>query len=419
MLPKVNHAGRSTIAVVKTVGPLVILLFLIWYAGRTGFAALLYTYATKTNQLAAADAAVRLSPDDANAHHIRGAIFEANGDYSMANADYVRAVSLRPDDYIFWLSLARIRELNGEMSSAIIAAREAVQLANYYSQPHWQLGNLLVRSGDQDTGFAELRLATASNPVLLPGVVDLAWQLSGGSTERVKQIIEPNTPAAYIALADCFMKRNKVTEAVEMIRAAGDDAKDRRRQFLNELVSTKRFPDAYSLWLLFQPAGTRGQPITNPGFEQQTDLDEPGFGWQAKKNQTVLLSLDQINPAEGKFSLEVEFKGDSEAGLPVMTQLVLVEPGAHYQLNFAARTKEVVSGGLPSLTITDAVSGSPLGDSGAFPKTTDGWRQYTVDFTVPKATSTIQIVLQRHGCSGSPCPIFGYLWLDSFSLRRL
>src|SRR5262245_4589331 len=98
-----SRAGSSIISVVKTVGPLLILLVLGWYAGSVGVASLFYAYAAKSNRLDAADAAVRLSPGDANAHHVRGAIYETNLDYSKANEDYVRAVSLRPDDYIFWL----------------------------------------------------------------------------------------------------------------------------------------------------------------------------------------------------------------------------------------------------------------------------------------------------------------------------
>lgn len=421
MLTKVRSDKESqhTMQTARAAGLLLILLFLIWSASRAGFASLLSTYAARTNQPAAADAAVSLSPSDADAHQIRGAILEGNDDLAAAVEEYTQAVRLRSRDYVLWLNLAHARELNGDTDGAIAAAGQAVQWAPYYAQTHWQMGNLLVRAGRLDQGFSELRRAGESNPALLPSIIDLAWQMSSGNAEYVMKAIAPNRPDAYIALAEYFKKRGKVSEAISMISAAGSAAENDRRRYLAELISAKRFQDAHSLWSFAHPADPNGPLLKNdPGFEQENDLDEPGFGWRAQRVPGVALSLDAANPQEGKSSLRIDFKGESAAGLPIITQLVLVQPGTHYQLHFAARTEELVSGGLPGVTIVAAGSGQPLGQSGAFPLTSNGWRDYTVDFTVPETTSAIQIVLQLEQCSRTPCPIFGRLWLDNFSLKK-
>jgi len=404
---------------IRTIGSLIVLLLLIWYVGRAGFATLLSTYAARANQLDAADAAVFLCRHDADAHYVRGALLETRGDQSAAVQEYGYAVSLRPDDYVLWLSLARTREFSGPASNAISAAQKAVQLAPFYAEPHWQLGNILIRAGQRDRGFAELRIAASSNPTFLPTVVDLAWQLSNGDAQLVIDSIQPNSSAAYIAVADCFRKHERVGEAVTITISAGREADDYRRSFLDQLISAKRFPEAYKLWLATQAAGLREQSMVNPGFEQTTDLDEPGFGWRARKDALATLSLDLINPSEGKSSLEIEFKGKSGIGSPELSQLVIVEPGTHYQLQFSARSKEIVSGAMPSVTINDAVTGRQLGDSGAFAQSSSVWRTYSVDFTVPVGTSAIQIAVERKGCQNSSCPIFGHLWLDGFFLKRL
>ena len=426
MLNKIRgaEASRQSTQIAWSVGLLLVLLLLIWSASRAGFAGLLSAYAAKTTQLNAANGAVSLSPGDPETHYIRGAILEANDNLSTAISEYSQAVSLRPDDYVLWLALAHARELNGDTAGAIAAARQALPLAPYYAQPHWQLGNLLVRAGQQDEGFSELRLAGASNPTLLPAIIDLAWQLSRGDVAYVKQAIQPNTPEAYIILSEYFKKRGKVSEAIALIRSAGSAADEFRRRYIDELISAKRFPDAYALWSSAHPAGNdiaadRPNVLIDPGFEQETDLDEPGFGWRAKKSTGVALSLDGSNPKEGKASLRIDFKGDSDPGLAVISQLVMVEPLAHYQLHFAVRTEEIVSGGLPGLTILDAGTQRALGQSGALPLASNGWRDYSLDFTVPEKTSAIQIMLQREHCSRSPCPIFGRLWLDNFSLKKL
>jgi hypothetical protein len=403
---------------------LILFLLLIWLSARAGFASLLYTYAATSNQLAAANAAISLSPGDPEAHYLRGAILEAGGDLTAASAEYNEAIVHRPDDYVLWLSLARAQELNGQALMAIAAARQATQLAPYYAQPHWQLGNLLVRAGRAEEGFGELRLAGASNPRLLPPIIDLAWQLSRGNVQFVIQAVHPGTPAAYQALAEYFKKRGQVSDAIAVLRSAGNIAEDYRRQYVDELLTAKRFADAYAIWSVDHPPANEsdavGPIMSDPGFEQERRLDEPGFDWHTdNKAQTLTLSLEPANPKEGKSSLRVEFSGDSDPATQIISQLVLVEPNSRYQLHFAARTESIVSGGLPRVAVVDASNKEILGHSNGFPEAGSNWQDYSIDFNSKDTTSAILISLQRDRCSESPCPIFGRLWLDSFSLKKL
>ena len=116
--------------------------------------------------------------------------------------------------------------------------------------------------------------------------------------------------------------------------------------------------------------------------------------------------------------MRVDFSGDSDLGPPVISQLILVEPRTRYQLQFAARTEGLVSGGLPYLIVSNATDGSVLGQTGLFPRQATDWQDYMLDFNSGENTSTIQLMLRRVPCSKSPCPIFGHLWLDNFVLRK-
>jgi tetratricopeptide (TPR) repeat protein len=403
-------------------GLFILFLLLIWFSARTGFASLLYTYAATSNQLAAANAAVGLSRGDPEAHYFRGAILEAGGDLPPAIAEYNEAIVHRPDDYALWLSLARAQELNGQALMAIASARQATQLAPYYAQPHWQLGNLLVRAGRVEEGFGELRLAGSSNPRLLPPIIDLAWQLSQGNVQFVIQAVQPNSAAAYEAVAEYFKKRGQVAGAIATLRSAGSIAEDYRARYVDELLKAKQFRDAYAVWSIGRPPANQSDAVImrNPGFEQERRLDEPGFDWRAEsKAQTFTLSLEPANPQEGKASLRVEFNGDSDPATQIISQLVLVEPNSRYRFRFAARTENIVSGGLPRVVVRDAGSQEILGQTSAFPKAVSNWQYYSIDFNSKEKTSAILISLQRERCSESPCPIFGRLWLDNFSLNKL
>ena len=399
---------------------LVIFALLIWNAGRAGLSSLLSSYAATTNQIAAAEAAVKFSQSDPDANYLRAAMLKENNDLVGAITGYNLAVSLRPDDYVLWLSLARARSLNDDPAGALAASRQAVQLAPFYALPRWQLGNLLLRAGEQDEAFKELRLAGASNPTLLPAVIDLAWQLSDGDAQFVIQSIQPQTPETYLAVAQNFRKRGALVDAISMYRSAGDIGKQDRVSYLSELTAAKRFKDAYALWLLGHPGNSIDAVgvINDAGFEQESNLDEPGFGWRTA-NKVVSLHLDTSSPEEGRSSLRVDFAGNSDPASPVISQLLLVEPATHYELRFAARTEEIVSGGPPHLIITDANDSRVIARSDEFPRQTAGWQYFTVAFNSADTTQAIQITLQRQQCSTSPCPIFGRLWLDAFSLRKL
>jgi Flp pilus assembly protein TadD len=428
-----SPAGRSktphpTMRLAIAGGLLCTLLLLIWSAGRAGFSSLLASYASMTNKLVAANAAVTLSPANPDAHYLRGAMLATDGYLPGAIHEYQEAALHRPDDYVLWLNLARALEVNGDVAGALTASRQAVQLAPYYARPHWQLGNLLLRAGQRDEAFQELSQAGASDPTLLPGTIDLAWQLSGGDPRFVKQAIQPQTPDAYLALAQYFRKRAEVTEAIAMYVSAGSAAEQERGSYLAELISAKRFPEAYALWSVDHPANPVGHDpappgtavMIDPGFEQESNLHEPGFRWCAgNKAQTLTLSLDADAPREGRSSLRVDFDGDSDPGAPVISQLVLVAPHSHYQLQFAARTAALVSGGLPLVLVIDAGNQQVLGQSLEFPEETNNiWHDFIIGFNSSESTSAVQITLQRE-CSKSPCPIFGRLWLDNFSLLKL
>jgi len=398
---------------------LIIFLVLTWHSARSGLASLLTTSAASSNQVTLADAAVRLHEGDPDPHYVRATILLA-GDLKAAIREYEQAAFARPDDYVLWLSLARAREIDGDTAGAVAAARQAVPLAPDYAQPHYQLGNILLRAGQREEAFRELRRAGASNPTLMPGIIDLAWRVSGGSVEFVTQAIAPESPSDYRVLGQYLRERKATGAAIAMFAGAGTASAADRSDYLRELIGERRFHDAANLWSVGGRTPVAPGVMLDPGFEQESDLDEPGFGWRlGEKRDGFRLSLDTNNPREGRSSLKVDFTGNSDPSSPVISQLVLIRPRTHYQLRFAVRSENVVSGVAPLLVVMDADMYKPLGRSEPFPKTTDGWREYTIDFDSGPNGSAVYIALDRQPCDRPPCPIFGRLWLDNFSLQKV
>jgi len=71
------------------------------------------------------------------------------------------------------------------------------------------------------------------------------------------------------------------------------------------------------------------------------------------------------------------------------------------------------------VSVIDSTSNQMLGVPVVLQQKTSGWQDFSIDFTSNDNTTAILISLQRESCSNSPCPIFGHLWLDNFSLLKL
>ena len=422
-----HHITRSNVTV-AVVG-LIACLLGMWVSGRAGLSRLFSESAMQDFTPASADKAVGLSPSDPEAHYARGLVFLSAGQHLLVDAikEFDKAVALRPDDYVLWLALGDARNRFGDSEGALMAFKEAARLAPYYALPHWSRGELLLRMGRHDEAFAELRRVGASQPSFLPKVIDLAWETYHGDARAVERAIQPQTTPARLALAYFFVKQGNWTEAVELFRATGDASDQNRRALLAELLAAKRFAEAYQVWSDGHDTTSGERPsgfaaITDDSFEGRITLNDGGFGWQLMRNlQAVQVSLDTNEPRDGASSLCVEFRGGDSSSSPAISQLVLVEPKARYRLSFAARAQKVVTGGLPIITVIDASSsdGRTLAQSAPVPQGTSGWRDYTVDFMTGDTTRAVLIALQRQNCTSSPCPIFGRVWFDSFSLQKI
>src|SRR5438132_14279871 len=106
--PRLDNAKKSNRVafVARAVGSaaaLVIFFLAITWAARSGVISLLTVYAAKTNQVAAANAALSLNASDADAHFVRGAILETKADLVAAIVDYKQAIRARPAHYVLWL----------------------------------------------------------------------------------------------------------------------------------------------------------------------------------------------------------------------------------------------------------------------------------------------------------------------------
>ncbi len=398
--------------------------WIIGSTARVGLARMFVKYSLVTGNLMVADKAVEMSPKDAETHRARAAVLTLSPSPAESAAELERAVSLRSADYSLWVDLGLIRDQIGDTGGALAAFDEAVKRAPFYALPRWQRGNLLLRAGQYDSAFNDLNQAAKSNPELIPNLIDLAWNLSHGDAKVVEQIVQVNSKTAHTAMAKFFASHGNPQEAMLEFQAAGISDDATRRDLINKLLDKGSFAEAYQIWSAANGAGGPGEQsrwrIFDGGFESTLTFDEDGFSWRIPRYlQAVTVSLDSSQPHTGSKNLRIEFAGDSNPGADLVSQLLLVEPSRSYKINFAASSQDIVSGGLPIVTVTDAMGHKRLGQSPPLSKGSSNWRVISFEFTTQPTTNAVVLSVQRENCTSAPCPIFGVISLDSFSIEQL
>lgn len=414
----------------------------IWQTARVGLARTLVEYSAKGRRdnfavwaltiarvddpAAAADRAVALLPQDAESYYARGAVLQSVGDYAQAQDAFAHAVQLRPRDYYLWLVLGVTRDENHDQEGALRSLRQSLALAPSYAQPHWQLGNLLLRMGQLDEAFIELRQAAMANPSFWPNVIDLAWGIYRHEAGSVVSVLHPEDDTGRTALALFFARNNQSAAAVDQFRQLRSVEGPSRRgadTLLNQLLNSRAFAEAYEVWSRLKglpPTSTA--EVRDGGFEEAIVVGQSGFGWQITPDvPNVAMSFDEGEHQSGKRSLRIDFHGNSNPGSPLLTQLMLVKPSTRYHVSVFCLTKDFVSAGDPFISLIDASypKGSVLARLPLLHSDPTVWREVAIDFTTNAETQAIRLNVTRQNCTSDPCPAFGTLWLDSVSISNL
>ena len=417
-----NISSKPAVRLLLMVVGIAICVWTIRAATLFGMSHMFVKYAQATGNLEASQRATEMTPLDADSYRTRAALTVGRAP-AEAVADIEHAIALRPADYTLWLELGLARDQNADPTGALTAFNEAIRRAPFYAMPYWQRGNLLLRLGQYDAAFTDLNHAVESNPDLIYAFIDLAWSVTKGDANATQQLVRVNTKGVHTYLARFLASKGKAEQALQQLQAAGTVTDDIRHEVIENLLVTENFAEAHRVWSATRSdAGTQAPAgIVDGGFESSLSFNEGGFSWRIpQKQQAVSVSLDSTEPHSGAKNLRIEFGGDSPPNTSLASQFLMVEPSHHYQVNFAARSQEIVSGGLPIVEINDAAAGNKLlGKSAPLSKGTTGWSVFSFDFTTGPNTHAVILGVRRENCTGSPCPIFGVLSLDSFSLAQL
>ena len=406
--------------------PAALALACVWAAGRWYIGDTLANYPPSEQFARAAE---RLAPDDPQAHFTVGVFARRSFDPAAVAEtvrEFERAAALSPYDYRLWMELGRAREQAGDAAGGELALRRARQLAPNYVMPRWYLGNLLLRAGREEEAFVELRGAAESDPTLRGPIFASVWSIFEGDVARVTAAVA-GSAAVRGELVTYLIGQKRTDDALKLW--ATFTPQDRRAQraaadaLVDALLAAKRINAALSVSREAAGEGERaaaGQ-VTNGGFEDDAPAaGKRAFDWEVTPVAQAQTGLDQSVRRSGARSLRVSFSAPSSIQYANVVQLVAVEPGARYRLEFFVRTEALKSVATLVLDVASAKQGgAPIATSAPAPAGTNDWQQVAVEFTAPQDADGVVLLIRRQPCKDEACPIFGKIWYDDFTLQRV
>jgi len=362
--------------------------------------------------------------------HMRLAEFESRDSKKQLSAAAFhaqRATELSPHDYRPHLILASIQDSQGEAQASQESLFAALRLAPSNLEAHWDLAVLLQNEGRLRESYEHFRMAASGHPAYFKAAIDLVWAASGQNVEAAESVT-PDNAEDKLELATFLLEKSRFSESSAIFQEIHRETllKDpEAAHYLNTLIAAGQIALAHDLWSGLVDAGPgttedEAQLIWNGGFESDIFLDFAQFHWSITPTNYARISIDGSTLANGgSRSLRIDFAGRDTTRLEKeIKHLVLVRPGAHYQLHYAVKTQELTLPEGPRVVVMAAQSRDDrIATSGAVQQGSSGWTHQTVEFTAP--TSAVVIAIQQYPKFSYEDPTHGTVWFDDFELREI
>lgn len=375
------------------------------------------------------DVAVSLAPGDPQTH-FASAVSNENSflleNLKKSLAEFEVAVALSPYDYRLWFSLGKARSRVGNLPGAEGALRRALELAPSYGQIRWTLGNVLIRMGRSDEGFAEIRSAAESNDAYVNSVVVMAWEVVGGDIPRIRNYFA-DSPRINAKLAAFLGKQKEFEQAIAVWETL--PVPEMKTTYLpdgeilmNQLVAEKRFRDALNVQI--QIAGPDAptflvRQVFNGGFEQDINLVNPGtFEWKLGEGIQPQIGFDNTSKNGGTRSLVMLYNSPNGIDFRTLTQTIAVESDKSYRFSMSYRSN-LKTDSTFVWEVVNTLDGSLLATTERLTADKGEWTKLTADFSTPAGAQGIIIRLVKKECPGQLCPISGRIWFDDFTLEPI
>ncbi|HWN98583.1 MAG TPA: tetratricopeptide repeat protein [Blastocatellia bacterium] len=365
-----------------------------------------------------------------NARFAQNEVVESERDLERAELYSLRAINLSPYDYKPRLTLASAKEASGDRAAAEEALKQALELAPSNGGVHWRMANLLVREGKVAESLDHFKAAIDYDGELLGATLDLIWRASRGNVDALTSVTGDD-PKKQLKLARFLLQQSQVDQAIAVLACVDRSTRltsPDSPAFLNSLIAAGQFGVAHGLWSSLVGADGAGGSspetlIWNGGFESDILKDFAQFDWSFSTSEYARLNIDATVAHSGSRSLKIAFAGRDTTNLDNgIKQLVVVQPGASYNIECFVKTSDLETPEGPKIVVTDGVTGELIASSAQVAAGSSDWKSLSMGFVAPPAksggSSAVYVSIKRKPKYSYDEPTKGSVWFDDFKITK-
>jgi hypothetical protein len=372
--------------------------------------------------------ATQLEPDDARNWYLLGRYWQYNledPDAQRAIRLYQTALSFDPHSADTWLDLGTAYESEGDLAAARNAFVQAKRVYPLSPEVSWRYGNFLLRRGELDPAFAEIRHAVETDPKRGAAAFALCMRLEP-NVDAVLDRVLPHSQDAYLNVISALAEQEKTDQALAVWSRLATLHPQLQLSdsysLLEVLLHKRQMADAQRVWdqaLPFsgvsRPPAPPGSLVWDGGFE--SNVVGGGFTWRYSSFMGgVVITLDAKEKHSGKRSLRLTFNGLSNANFNDVCQYIAVQPSTSYLFSAWVQTRSLstdqgVRFGLHSLG--DSSSSIAWTDD---VKGTQPWTKVELPWTSGNDVRELQICVSRNPSAKFDSKIRGSAWIDDVVL---
>jgi hypothetical protein len=372
--------------------------------------------------------AARLEPADPRNWYLLGRYWQYNledPDAQRAIRFYLSALSLNPLSSDAWMDLATAYESEFNLVAARDAFLHAKTVYPLSAEVSWRYGNFLLRQGELDPAFTEMRHAVEADPMRAAEAFSRSLQ-AGSSIETALDRILPPVAEAYIdVIRDQIADRHTANALKVWDRLASLHPRISLYDsfpLVGALSAEIRIAEASRVWdqaVLFSGLADLQSPpgavLWDGGFE--SGVTGGGFSWLLSGGiGDVQIGFDTQEKHSGNRSLRLIFDGKSNVNFAGVCHFVPVRPSTSYRFSAWVKTRSLTTDQgirfqLHSLGTRDTSSALTPGLHGTAP-----WTFIDLPWTSGKDVQQLQVCLVRFPSDEAQGKIQGTVWVDDVAL---
>jgi hypothetical protein len=374
--------------------------------------------------------ATRLEPKNARYWDLLGRLREFDTEHTDlrgAFQAYQTSLSLNPRSADTWLDLASLLEGSdpGAARAAFLKAQRAYPASPDVS---WRYGNFLLRQGETNPAFAEIRGAVEADP---KRAVD-AFLLFRRLEPNLDIVFERDLPpvsSVYLDVMRRLIEERRADLALKVwSRLVAVHPKLQPSEiiyFVDGLLNIGQTIEARRVWdraITFmnipKTDDPEGSVVWDGGFE--TDVTGGGLVWRVDASPGSFISYDKKVKHSGARALRISFDGTKNVHFQGVCERVAVEPETSYEFSAWLKTDRLTSDRGVYFRLTTLDNKENQVNQTADSTGTTPWTRISLTWEAPKQSHLLEICVIRDSSGNfDEYKIAGTAWVDDISLVPL